>query len=191
MSVFKEPVMQPIDEVLDRLRRGGSAEYGSDRVSQLEHALQCATLAEEAGAAPALIIAALLHDIGHLVHDLGRDVARRSIDDRHEVRGRDWLGKWFAEDVTGPVRLHVDAKRYLCAVDPAYFATLSPCSVRSLALQGGPFPLPLAQGFIGLPHAPATVQLRRWDEGAKIPGRATPDLDHFRPYIEASLRLAA
>src|SRR5260221_492163 len=143
---LKEPVMQSLEQVLDRLRRGSSAEYGSDRVSQLEHALQCATQAEEAGATPALIIAALLHDIGHLVHDLGRDVARRGIDDRHEVRGRDWLCKWFAEDVTGPVRLHVDAKRYLCAVDPAYFATLSPGSVRSLALQGGPFPLAEGRG---------------------------------------------
>jgi phosphonate degradation associated HDIG domain protein len=183
--------MQPIDQILDRVRLGGGTEYGSDGVSQLEHALQCATLAEAAGASTALTIAALLHDIGHLVHDLGRDVVRRGIDDRHEVRGRDWLGKWFAEDVTGPVRLHVDAKRYLCAVDPAYVATLSPGSVRSLALQGGPFPLALAQGFIGLPHAAAAVQLRRWDEGAKIPGRATPDLDHFCPYLEASLRLAA
>ena len=183
--------MQPIDEILDRLRRGGGAEYGSDRISQLEHALQCATQAEEAGAAPALIIAALLHDIGHLVHDLGRDVARRGIDDRHEVRGRDWLGKWFAEDVTGPVRLHVDAKRYLCATDPAYFSILSPASVRSLALQGGPFPLALAQGFIGLPHAAAAVRLRRWDESAKVPGKATPALEHFAPYVETSLRLAA
>jgi [1-hydroxy-2-(trimethylamino)ethyl]phosphonate dioxygenase len=183
--------MQPIDQIIDRLRRGAGPDYGSDRVTQLEHALQCATLAEEAGAASALIIAALLHDIGHLVHELPRNVARRGIDDRHEVRGRDWLGKWFAEDVTGPVRLHVDAKRYLCATDPGYRQILSPASAQSLALQGGPFPIALAEGFIGLPHAKAAVQLRRWDEAAKVPGRATPDLDHFRPYLEAHLRLAA
>ncbi len=183
--------MHPIDQIIERLRRGAAAEYGSDGVTQLEHALQCAALAEAADAEPRLIVAALLHDIGHLVHDLGRDPARRGIDDRHEVRGREWLGKWFAEDVTGPVRLHVDAKRYLCATDPDYFAILSPASVRSLALQDGPFPTALAEGFIGLPHAKAAVQLRRWDEGAKIPGRATPDLEHFRGYLDMSLRLAA
>jgi phosphonate degradation associated HDIG domain protein len=183
--------MHPIEQILSLLRRGASADYGSDKVTQLAHALQCATLAEEAGAASPLIVAALLHDIGHLVHQLGPDVARRGIDDRHEVRGRDFLGKWFAEDVTGPVRLHVDAKRYLCASDAAYFSILSPASVRSLALQGGPFPAALAEGFIGLPHAKGAVQLRRWDEGAKIPGRVTPDLDHFRPHLELGLRLAA
>ncbi|HEX3499336.1 MAG TPA: HD domain-containing protein [Stellaceae bacterium] len=183
--------MHPIEQILALLRRGASADYDSDQITQLAHALQCATLAEEAGAASPLIVAALLHDIGHLVHQLGPNVARRGIDDRHEVRGRDWLGKWFAEDVTGPVRLHVDAKRYLCATDADYFSLLSPASVRSLALQGGPFPIALAEGFIGLPHAKAAVQLRRWDEGAKIPGRVTPDLDHFRPHLEMGLRLAA
>ncbi len=183
--------MHPIEQILALLRRGASADYDSDEVTQLAHALQCATLAEEAGAAAPLIVAALLHDIGHLAHELGPNVARRGIDDRHEVRGRDWLGKWFAEDVTGPVRLHVDAKRYLCATDPEYFSILSPASVRSLALQGGPFPTTLAEGFIGLPHAKAAVQLRRWDEGAKLPGRATPDLDHFRRHLEVGLRLAA
>ena len=183
--------MHPIEQILALLRRGASADYDSDQVTQLAHALQCATLAEEAGAASSLVVAALLHDVGHLVHHLGPDVARRGIDDRHEVRGRDFLGKWFTEDVTGPVRLHVDAKRYLCATDADYFSLLSPASVRSLALQGGPFPTALAEGFIGLPHAKAAVQLRRWDEGAKIAGRATLDLDHFRPHLEAGLRLAA
>ena len=177
--------MPPIDQILDRLRRGSSAEYGSDRVSQLEHALQCATQAEEAGAAPALIIAALLHDIGHLVHDLGRDVARRGIDDRHEVRGRDWLGKWFAEDVTGPVRLHVDAKRYLCRVEPAYLEELSPSSIESLTLQGGPFTADEARDFEQNPYFQDAVALRRWDDAAKSPGLAVPDM---RAYTDALAR---
>jgi phosphonate degradation associated HDIG domain protein len=159
-------------------------------VTQLEHALQCAGLAEDNGANPALITAALLHDIGHLVHDLGPGAAERGIDDRHEARGRDWLGQYFAEDVTGPVRLHVDAKRYLTATDPGYLSTLSEGSVRSLALQGGPFSRPLADGFIALPHAAAAVALRRWDEGAKVPGQPTLGLDHFRRYMVASLRPA-
>jgi predicted HD phosphohydrolase len=89
--------------------------------------------------------------------------------------------------VTEPVRQHVNAKRYLTATDPGYFANLSPSSVRSLALQGGPFSAELAADFFSLPHAPAAVRLRRWDEGAKLPGKPTPGLEHFRPYLEASL----
>jgi predicted HD phosphohydrolase len=112
-----------------------------------------------------------------LVHGLGREPAARGIDDRHELRGREWLSSRFGENVTEPVRLHVNAKRYLTATDPGYFATLSPGSVRSLALQGGPFSAERAAGFIGLPHAPAAVRLRRWDEGAKIPGKPTPSLN--------------
>jgi [1-hydroxy-2-(trimethylamino)ethyl]phosphonate dioxygenase len=180
--------MDPIEQILAILQEKGGAEYGSERVTQLEHALQSAHLAEAAGAAPALIAAALLHDFGHMIHDLGRNAAERGLDDRHEVRGRDWLGQWFAEDVTAPVRLHVDAKRYLCAVDPGYFATLSPASVRSLQLQGGPFAVDRAESFIGLPHAPAAVELRRWDDTAKEPGRRTPDLAHFRTHLQTSLR---
>jgi phosphonate degradation associated HDIG domain protein len=179
--------MDPIDEIFDLLERRGGADYGGERLSQLEHALQCAALAETAGAGAALISAALLHDIGHLVHDLGRAPAARGIDDRHEMRGQEWLSSRFGAAVTEPVRLHVDAKRYLTATDPGYFATLSPGSVRSLELQGGPFSADLAAGFIGQPHAPEAVRLRRWDEDAKVPGKSTPRLKHFRPYLEASL----
>ena len=180
--------MRPIEQIFDRFERHGGNEYGGERVRQLEHALQCAALAEAEGAEPALVTAALLHDIGHLLHDLGDSPAARGIDDRHELRGREWLGRWFGEAVTEPVRLHVNAKRYLTATDPAYFATLSAGSVRSLELQGGPFSPELAAGFIGLPYAPEAVRLRRWDEGAKVVGKSTPDLAHFRHYIEASLR---
>ena len=178
--------MNPVDEIFELFEQRGGADYGGERVSQLEHALQCAALAEEAGADAALISAALLHDIGHLVHELGREPATRRIDDRHELRGCEWLSRRFGEDVTEPVRQHVNAKRYLTATDPGYFATLSPSSMRSLALQGGPFSAELAAGFFSLPHAPAAVRLRRWDEGAKIPGKPTPGLEHFRPYLEAS-----
>jgi len=179
--------MNPIDQIFERFERHGGNEYGGERVHQLEHALQCAALAEAEGAEPTLVTAALLHDIGHLLHDLGDSPAARGIDDRHELRGREWLGRWFGEAVTEPVRLHVNAKRYLTATDPGYFATLSASSVRSLELQGGAFSPELAAGFIGLPYAPEAVRLRRWDEAAKLPGKSTPDLAHFRRYIEASL----
>ena len=179
----------PVDEIFEIFHQRGEAEYGGERVTQLQHALQCATLAEEAGADAALISATLLHDIGHLVQDLGPAPAERGLDDRHEMRGREWLSRWFGEDVSEPVRLHVNAKRYLTATDPRYPATLSPASMRSLGLQGGPFSAPLAAGFIALPGAEAAVRLRRWDDAAKIPGRPVPRLDHFRPYLEASLRI--
>ncbi len=180
--------MNPVDEIVERLNRYGGADYGGERVTQLAHALQCAALAEEERADATLISAALLHDIGHLVHDLGPTPAARGIDDRHETRGEEWLARWFGEAVTVPVRLHVDAKRFLTATDPGYFAILSAGSVRSLELQGGPFSAELAEWFIALPYAEAAVRVRRWDEAAKIPGKPTPDLAHFRPYLEASLR---
>jgi phosphonate degradation associated HDIG domain protein len=180
--------MNPIDQIIERLDRYGGADYGDERVTQLAHALQCAAQAEAEGAAASLISAALLHDIGHLVHDLGPSPAARGIDDRHETRGEEWLSHWFDEAVTAPVRLHVDAKRYLTGTDPGYFATLSPGSVRSLELQGGPFSPELAEWFIGLPYAKEAVRVRRWDEAAKVPGKPTPDLAHFRRYLEASLR---
>lgn len=179
--------MGPIERIFERFDKHGGNDYGGERVRQLEHALQCAMLAETEGAPAPLITAALLHDVGHLIHDLGVSPAARGIDDRHELLGRQWLSRWFGEAVTEPVRLHVNAKRYLTATDEDYFATLSAGSVRSLALQGGPFSHDLAAGFIGLPHAPEAVRLRRWDEAAKVPGKFTPDLDHFRPFIEASL----
>lgn len=179
--------MNPVDRIVERFERHGGDQYGGERVRQLEHALQCAALAEAEGATAPLITAALLHDVGHLLHDLGDSPAARGIDDRHEVLGREWLARWFGDAVTEPVRLHVDAKRYLTATDPGYFATLSRGSVRSLELQGGPFSPDDAAGFIAQPHAAEAVRLRRWDEAAKVPGKATPDLAHFRRYIEASL----
>ena len=179
----------PITEIFEMFEHRGGAEYGGERVTQLQHALQCATIAEEEGADAALISAALLHDIGHLLHGPEDIPAMRSIDDRHELRGREWLAGRFGEEVTEPVRLHVNAKRYLTAIDPGYSARLSPASVRSLQLQGGPFSAALAAGFMALPGAEAAVRLRRWDEAAKIPDRSTPGLDHFRPYLTASLRV--
>jgi len=182
--------MSPVDQIFERFERHGGNNYGDERVRQLEHALQCATLAEAEGADAPLITAALLHDIGHLIHDLGDRPAARGIDDRHEMLGREWLSRWFGEAVTEPVRFHVNAKRYLTATDSGYFATLSAGSVRSLELQGGPFSPELAAGFIGLPYAPEAVRLRRWDEAAKVPGKPTPDLAHFQRYLEASLSTA-
>jgi [1-hydroxy-2-(trimethylamino)ethyl]phosphonate dioxygenase len=180
--------VESVDEILVVLRKAGQGHYGESAVTQLEHALQCATLAERDGASPALIAAALLHDIGHLVNPDDRRATARDEDGEHEQTGAEYLARWFAEDVTRPVYLHVAAKRYLTATDPAYAATLSPASALSLRLQGGPFSSEAARRFAAQPGAEAAIRLRRWDEGAKEQGAATPPLDHFRQYLAISRR---
>jgi phosphonate degradation associated HDIG domain protein len=152
----------------------GTALYGGEAISQTAHALQCAQLAEQAGEPDALIVAALLHDLGHLM--LAEDHAT---DMRHQDAAADALAPLFDADVTEPVRLHVAAKRYLCAINPAYFDTLSPASVHSLSLQGGPFDAARAAAFGSAPHAGAAVRLRRYDDLAKVVGLATPPLSHY------------
>lgn len=168
----------------------GRARYGAEAVSQLQHALQCATLAEGEDAPPQLVAAALLHDIGHLVAD-DEDAAPRGIDMQHEDVAARWLARRFQVGVVEPVRLHVPAKRYLCAVEPGYFESLSFASVRSLALQGGTFESDAAQSFIAQPHAQEAVRLRRWDDLAKDPEAVTPPLEHFLSYLRESLEPVA
>ena len=164
-------------------RRGREAYHG-EAVSQTEHALQAAALAEVEGAPDALVVAALLHDVGHLlVGDEG--LADRGIDGRHEEAGWAWLSRAFGPEVAEPVRLHVDAKRYLCATDPAYRAALSPASELSLRLQGGPFDAEGRAAFEANPHFRDALRLRRWDDAAKVPGQDVPGLDHYRARVEA------
>jgi phosphonate degradation associated HDIG domain protein len=177
-----------VDDIRHLYMTKGARQYGDEAVSQLAHALQCATLAKRAGASPALIAAALLHDIGHLIDGGDEESARAGIDARHERRGGDFLAAHFVEAVSAPVRLHVDAKRYLCAVDPGYRDDLSPASKRSLELQGGVFLPAAALSFAGQPFAEDAARLRRWDDLAKDTRAATAGLDRFRPYLEAALR---
>jgi len=159
----------------------------SEAVTQREHALQAARQAEGAGSASPLITAALLHDIGHMLHKFGPEPAAQGIDDKHEDIGAGWLAKRFGPAVSEPVRLHVDAKRYLCAVEPDYFDALSPASVRSLELQGGLMLAEELEAFENGPDFSAAVALRRWDEGAKISGAHTPDFAYYLFHISASL----
>jgi len=152
----------------------GSDFYGGEAITQTEHALQCAALAEAAGETPAVIVASLLHDVGHLVM-----AESASEDRRHQDVGARALEGVFGEDVLAPIRLHVPAKRYLCAVDAAYYETLSQASRDSLALQGGPFTPEQLDEFESLPHFAAAVRLRRYDDLAKVVGASTPDLSHY------------
>lgn len=161
----------------------GQRRYGLHDVTQLQHALQAAMFAEQSGGTPALITAALLHDIGHMVHDLGENPAEAGVDDRHEALGCAFLTRYFRADVTDPVRLHVAAKRYLCAIELDYFALLSPDSVLSLRLQGGPMSPSEVAAFGAEPAAETAVRLRRYDDAAKVKDLPTPDIAHFVPYL--------
>ena len=147
-------------------------------------------LAEQSGADASLIVASLLHDYGHLIHNLGEDVFSHALDDHHEIVGAGKLSAFFGDAVTMPIKLHVDAKRYLCAIDTAYQKNLSPASAWSLKLQGGPFTGAERDEFIKRPFAADAAKLRRWDESAKQFGLPTPNLEDFRPYMEACLIVA-
>jgi phosphonate degradation associated HDIG domain protein len=179
--------MPALDNILRLFHQGGHSEYGGEAVTQLEHALQCAMMAEQQGADAELITAALLHDIGHLVHDLPADAPERGIDDRHEDLGHRYLTAMFTESVTEPVRLHVDAKRYLCTVEPGYLERLSAPSVTSLRLQGGPMTSAEVAAFEASPHGKAASRLRRWDDEAKIPDLKTPEIEHFADAMRIAL----
>jgi phosphonate degradation associated HDIG domain protein len=183
--------MQILDQIIVLLDKAGADRYGMEAVSQLEHALQCAMHAERTGSSPELITAALLHDIGHLVGDGDEGAAERGIDAGHEHLAADWLERYFPASVTEPVRLHVDAKRYLCQAEPQYWAGLSPASKTSLEVQGGIYNAAEAAAFIAQPHAADAVMLRRWDDAAKTPRLKTPDLAHYRSIMAAALKGAA
>jgi [1-hydroxy-2-(trimethylamino)ethyl]phosphonate dioxygenase len=125
--------------------------------------------------------------VGHLLQRIGEDAAGRGIDARHEAIGAGYLARWFPEALVQPVRLHVEAKRYLCSAEPGYFAELSSASVQSLALQGGPLTPDAAAAFLARPYAADSVLLRRWDEEAKRPGALTPPLSVFLAHVERAL----
>jgi phosphonate degradation associated HDIG domain protein len=174
------------DEIFKIFERRGDAAYYGEPVSQTEHALQTAFQAEKDGAPDSLVLAALLHDLGHLLHGLAENIAEQGVDAHHQEASEAWLSQYFGADITEPVKLHVAAKRYLCAVDPDYLNRLSPASLQSLLLQGGPFSDQEAEQFARLTHFRSAVQLRCWDDQAKVPGLKVPPLEHYRSRLEAA-----
>ncbi len=193
MTAIRETLPQDPDQVtreaavpfiLALFEEMGGRDYLGEAVSQSAHALQCAVCADQEDADPALVAASLLHDVGHFLHAHAEDAAAQGIDSRHEEAGADFLARFFPPEVSEPVRLHVAAKRYLCAVEPDYFARLSPASVRSLELQGGPMDAAEVATFEANPHHEAAVRLRRFDDTGKVADLKTPAVAYFRPVLE-------
>jgi [1-hydroxy-2-(trimethylamino)ethyl]phosphonate dioxygenase len=178
--------MSVMDEVTGLFTKRGAGAYFGERVSMLEHALQAAHFAQEEQAPSQLVVAALLHDVGHLLGDVPDDIADWHVDARHEEVGAAWLAQRFGPEVSEPVRLHVPAKRYLCATDPSYFAKLSPASVLTLKLQGGPMSTGEVLAFESERFYREAVRIRRWDDRGKVAGLRTAGLDEHRGLVEAA-----
>ena len=178
-----------IDDILAAYARLGHRLYG-EAVSQTQHALQCAALAVADGASESVIVAALLHDYGHLIEAL-EDADRLAMDARHEMAGANLLGGLFGPAVTRPIALHVAAKRYLCAVEPGYLQTLSAASAHSLGLQGGTFSHLEVLSFQRLEGFADAVRLRLFDDEAKTPDAVIPGFDAYVPVMRRLARTQA
>jgi gamma-butyrobetaine dioxygenase len=171
--------MTAVETIGEMFAGPGARDHLGEPVPIGEHMLQAGALAEAAGAESPLVAAVLLHDIGHL---LGED------EDRHGEAGANWLSQWFGDAVTEPVRLHVPAKRYLCAADAEYLGLLSAESVRTLSLQGGPMTAAEVTAFEALPYSRDAVSVRRWDDQAKDPAVTAPRFAHFARLLQAIVR---
>ena len=178
-----------VDRLISVFAEKGGVHYG-EGVSQTEHALQAAVHVDQQDCDDALVCAALLHDVGHLLHDEDIYHAEQGIDAIHEQVGADFLEKHFGPAVSEPVRMHVDAKRYLCAVEPDYFDLLSEASVLSLKLQGGVMSEEEVKAFEASPHLEAAILLRRADEAAKVPGLETPAFETYVDRLRGLLKHA-
>ncbi|MFC4943542.1 HD domain-containing protein [Pseudonocardia sp. GCM10023141] len=176
-----------VDELEGLFSSQGAQEYLGEEVSIATHMLQAADCARAAGAAPALVVAALLHDVGHFTGLRTGAELMSGTDNHHDEQAAAYLAQWFGPEVVEPVRLHVAAKRYLCAVEPEYFAQLSPASVYTLSLQGGPMSPAEVATFAAHPHAADAVLVRRCDDGGKDSERETPTFAQFRATITGVL----
>ncbi len=186
-SSLRYPARQVVESIVRLFHEHGSSLYG-EQVTQLEHALQCAMLAQQHNASTSLIVAALLHDIGHMLDPAPVETASPSHDSGHEDLAAQWLAEHFGPDVVEPVRLHVAAKRFLCATDPVYFGRLSGPSQASLKLQGGPMSTSEVGKFLSLPHYRDAVMLRRWDDEAKVVGLETRRIEDYLSALAECVR---
>lgn len=173
-----------VDFIGDIFARRGAESYLGEAVTMSQHMLQAARLAEVEDAGDELIAAALLHDIGHYTNEFPEDALARNIDNHHDTAGAMVLAPFFPAVVVDAVREHVAAKRYLCATDPDYYNRLSPASVHTLDLQGGPMNEEEQAGFRRHPNLEAILRVRLWDEAAKDPDVTTPSFTHYAPLLQ-------
>jgi phosphonate degradation associated HDIG domain protein len=176
--------MSIYDEVAALFAAHGANCYFGESVSTTQHCLQAAFFAQKAGASEALVLAALLHDIGHLIDAAPDDISEWTEDAHHEEVGGRWLAKRFGPEVAEPARLHVPAKRFLCAIDPGYCAKLSSASLLTLKLQGGAMSATETAQFAALPFQRDAIRVRHWDDAGKIAGLATLELPDYSGMIE-------
>jgi phosphonate degradation associated HDIG domain protein len=180
--------MSVADEILALYAARGAAAYFGERVSMTQHGLQAAWFAQVEGAPEPLVIAGLLHDVGHLLEAVPDDLADWTSDARHEETGARWLAERFGPGVSEPVRLHVPAKRYLCATDAGYSRQLSTASVHTLKLQGGPMSSEETHAFEREPYYREAVRVRRWDDQGKVAGLEVPPLEAYLGMLNAAAR---
>jgi phosphonate degradation associated HDIG domain protein len=178
----------PVAAIAALFASEGAADYLGEPVTQASHMLQAAALAERAGASGPLVAAALLHDVGHFTGTITGNDLMRGTDNRHSDQGAAWLAQWFGPEVTEPVRLHVAAKRYLCATEAGYEARLSPASVYTLGVQGGPMGPDEAAAFAAGPYAQDACRVRRWDDEAKDPAIEPLPFEHFAALLKGLAR---
>lgn len=171
--------------ILDLFAQQGATEYMGEAVTMSQHMEQSAACAAADGASDSLVIAALLHDIGHFIGEHPIDALEKGIDNNHETVGADYLQAHFPDSVSEPVRLHVTAKRYLCATDPEYFGRLSAASVNSLNVQGGPMDDAEVRAFEANPHHRQAVKLRLYDDDGKVAGLTIKPVTDYRETLES------
>lgn len=176
-----------VDFILDLFSRRGAEEYMGEAVSMAQHMEQSAACAATDGAEDALVIAALLHDIGHFVGDFPIDALEKGVDNYHEEAGAQFLASYFPASVTEPIRLHVAAKKYLCAVDKSYFDRLSAASMLSLEVQGGSMTEIQVAEFEANPYHLSAVRARLYDDDGKVAGLNIKPVGSYRDKLESLL----
>ena len=177
-----------VNHIEDVFTRRGAESYLGEDITMAQHMLQAAQCAEKSGAEDSLIAAALLHDIGHFKNEIPETALAKGNNNFHEEAGANFLEDFFPLSVVEPIRQHVAAKRYLCAVKSDYLDLLSPASVHTLNLQGGPMNKEEVTEFEKNDYLEQCIQLRYWDEEGKDPEREHPPFSYYRALIESLVK---